>query len=97
MRDLHHLRASALRRSGMRWLAISTAGTGASLPSSRKLKAAGASDRPELERALAVARLHKAPVVVARMDRLTRSVAFPGTTCVAPARATVDAKAKELR
>src|SRR5689334_1301514 len=34
------------------------------------------SDRPELTRALAAARLHHVPVVVAKVDRLTRSVAF---------------------
>src|SRR5882757_3856588 len=34
------------------------------------------SDRPELDRALAAARLHRVPVVVAKVDRLTRSVAF---------------------
>jgi len=34
------------------------------------------SDRPELEQALAAARLHRAPPVVAKLDRLTRSVAF---------------------
>src|SRR5262245_40108363 len=34
------------------------------------------SDRPELERALTAARLHRVPVVVAKVDRLTRSVAF---------------------
>lgn len=33
-------------------------------------------DRPELERALASARLHRAPIVVAKVDRLTRSVSF---------------------
>jgi DNA invertase Pin-like site-specific DNA recombinase len=33
-------------------------------------------DRPQLERALAAARLHRVPVVVAKVDRLTRSVAF---------------------
>jgi DNA invertase Pin-like site-specific DNA recombinase len=34
------------------------------------------SDRPELERALASARVHRVPIVVAKVDRLTRSVAF---------------------
>lgn len=34
------------------------------------------SARPELDRALACARLHRAPLVVAKVDRLTRSVAF---------------------
>jgi DNA invertase Pin-like site-specific DNA recombinase len=33
-------------------------------------------DRPELEKALAAARLHRVPLVVAKVDRLTRSVAF---------------------
>jgi DNA invertase Pin-like site-specific DNA recombinase len=33
-------------------------------------------DRPELDKALAAARLHKAALVVAKVDRLTRSVAF---------------------
>jgi len=34
------------------------------------------SDRPELEGALATARLHRVPLIVAKVDRLTRSVAF---------------------
>jgi DNA invertase Pin-like site-specific DNA recombinase len=34
------------------------------------------SERPELKRALAAARLHQVPVVVAKVDRLTRSVGF---------------------
>jgi DNA invertase Pin-like site-specific DNA recombinase len=34
------------------------------------------SDRPELDKALAAARVHRAAVVVAKVDRLTRSVAF---------------------
>jgi DNA invertase Pin-like site-specific DNA recombinase len=34
------------------------------------------SDRPALERALASARLHQASLVVSKVDRLTRSVAF---------------------
>jgi DNA invertase Pin-like site-specific DNA recombinase len=33
-------------------------------------------DRPALDRALAKARVHRVPVVVAKVDRLTRSVAF---------------------
>jgi DNA invertase Pin-like site-specific DNA recombinase len=34
------------------------------------------SDRPELDKALAAARLHRASLVVSKVDRLTRSVAF---------------------
>ncbi|WP_293809354.1 recombinase family protein [uncultured Bosea sp.] len=34
------------------------------------------SDRPELDRAVAMCRLHKAALVVAKVDRLTRSLAF---------------------
>jgi len=34
------------------------------------------SDRPALEKALAAARVHQVPLVVAKVDRLTRSVAF---------------------
>ncbi len=34
------------------------------------------SDRPALEQALTTARLHRTPLVVAKVDRLTRSVAF---------------------
>src|SRR5215467_6286601 len=34
------------------------------------------SDRPELDQALAAARVRKVPIVVAKVDRLTRSVAF---------------------
>jgi DNA invertase Pin-like site-specific DNA recombinase len=34
------------------------------------------SDRPELDRALAAARLRRCPLVVSKVDRLTRSVAF---------------------
>jgi DNA invertase Pin-like site-specific DNA recombinase len=33
-------------------------------------------DRPELTKALAAARLHRVPIVVAKVDRLTRSVSF---------------------
>jgi DNA invertase Pin-like site-specific DNA recombinase len=33
-------------------------------------------DRPQLDKALAAARVHRVPVVVAKVDRLTRSVAF---------------------
>src|SRR5215212_9889382 len=33
-------------------------------------------DRPQLDAALQAARLHKAPLLVAKVDRLTRSVAF---------------------
>src|SRR6185437_16412470 len=33
-------------------------------------------DRPALEAALAKARLHRAPLVVAKVDRLTRSLGF---------------------
>jgi DNA invertase Pin-like site-specific DNA recombinase len=34
------------------------------------------SERPELDKALAAARVHRAPLVVSKVDRLTRSVAF---------------------
>ena len=34
------------------------------------------SDRPELDKALAAARLHRVPVVVSKVDRLARSTAF---------------------
>ena len=34
------------------------------------------SDRPQLDAALKAARLHQAPLVVSKVDRLTRSVAF---------------------
>jgi DNA invertase Pin-like site-specific DNA recombinase len=34
------------------------------------------SDRPELDKALAAARVHRCPLVVSKVDRLTRSVAF---------------------
>jgi DNA invertase Pin-like site-specific DNA recombinase len=34
------------------------------------------SDRPELDKALAAARVRRVPVIVAKVDRLTRSVAF---------------------
>src|SRR5690242_12898197 len=34
------------------------------------------SDRPKLDKALAAARLHRVPLVVAKVDRLTRSVSF---------------------
>jgi DNA invertase Pin-like site-specific DNA recombinase len=39
------------------------------------------SDRPALDRALAKARLHRIPLVVAKVDRLTRSVAFLSRHC----------------
>jgi DNA invertase Pin-like site-specific DNA recombinase len=46
------------------------------LPSSRKIEGRKRSDRPALEKALAAARVRQAPLVVAKVDRLTRSVAF---------------------
>lgn len=33
-------------------------------------------DRPELDKALAAARLHRCPLIVSKVDRLTRSVSF---------------------
>jgi hypothetical protein len=35
------------------------------------------SDRPELDKALSAARLHRCPLVVSKVDRLTRSVGLP--------------------
>src|SRR5262245_31154735 len=37
------------------------------------------SDRPELQKALALCRKHKATLVVAKLDRLSRNVAFMAT------------------
>ena len=47
---------------------------GTSSPNSQRLRVAD-SERPEM-RALAAARLHQVPVVVAKVDRLTRSVGY---------------------
>ena len=47
-----------------------------SLPSSRRSESGKRSDRPALEKALAAARVRQVPLVVAKVDRLTRSVAF---------------------
>src|SRR6476620_7219757 len=41
-----------------------------------EVEAGKRSDRPALEQALAAARLHRAALVVSKVDRLTRSVAF---------------------
>src|SRR5262245_33676973 len=41
-----------------------------------ELESGKRSDRPELDQALAAARLHRASLVVSKVDRLTRSVAF---------------------
>lgn len=41
-----------------------------------EVESGGSSDRPELDKALAASRLHRAPLIVAKLDRLTRSVAF---------------------
>jgi DNA invertase Pin-like site-specific DNA recombinase len=42
----------------------------------REVESGKRSDRPELDKALAAARLHRAALVVSKVDRLTRSVAF---------------------
>jgi DNA invertase Pin-like site-specific DNA recombinase len=55
--------------------ASSTKGTGASSPNSWRWRAAEGPP-PELEKALAASCLHRAPLVVAKLDRLTRLVAF---------------------
>jgi DNA invertase Pin-like site-specific DNA recombinase len=41
-----------------------------------EVKSGKNADRPALEKALAAARLHRASLVVSKVDRLTRSVAF---------------------
>src|SRR5262245_2426871 len=41
-----------------------------------ELESGKRSDRPELDKALAAARLHRCPLIVSKVDRLTRSVAF---------------------
>ena len=38
--------------------------------------AKGGKERPELDKALAAARLHRCPLIVSKVDRLTRSVSF---------------------
>lgn len=42
----------------------------------KEIESGRRSDRPALEQALAAARVHRVPIVVAKVDRLTRSVAF---------------------
>ena len=42
----------------------------------KEIESGRRSDRPALEQALTAARVHRVPVVVAKVDRLTRSVAF---------------------
>jgi hypothetical protein len=41
-------------------------------------------DRPELDKALAAARARRVPLVVAKVDRLTRSVSFLSLGCLTP-------------
>ena len=55
---------------------ISTAETGRSSAEFTEVETGKRSDRPELDKALAAARLHRRPLVVSKVDRLTRSVAF---------------------
>ncbi|BEV46455.1 recombinase family protein [Afipia carboxidovorans] len=42
----------------------------------KEIESGRRSDRPALEQALAAARVHRVPIVVAKVDRLTRSVGF---------------------
>ena len=49
------------------------------MPNSQRLRAAYASDRPELEKALAACKKYKAKLVIAKLDRLSRNLAFIAT------------------
>jgi len=50
--------------------------TGASFGESTEIESGRRSDPPELDKALTAARVRQVPLVVAKVDRLTRSMAF---------------------
>lgn len=50
--------------------------TGQIIAEFKEIESGRRCDRPALEQALATARIHRTPIVVAKVDRLTRSVAF---------------------
>ena len=67
---------SGWRRSGKRSSPTSTAGAGRLAAEVTEVESGKRNDRPELDRALGLCRLYGATLVVAKLDRLARNVAF---------------------